>query len=108
MNFPALARSGRRRGGRRGGRRGATALFGAIALGGLLAGQAAAAASPYPANAARAQAGRALPVPASGMRPACPAAPPGYQRCLVLYQSQAAVNLAIAEGITSRASRRGP
>lgn len=80
-------------------------MVGAIALGSLLAGLAAVAASPYPADAAKAQTARALPGLAAGMRPACPEAPPAYQRCFVLYRSQAAVNRAIAEGITGRASR---
>jgi Subtilase family len=53
-----------------------------------------------------AQAGaRVLPVaPAAAampsLRPACPPAPPGYERCFALYRPQAMVNAAIADGIS--------
>ena len=104
MNFLALRSAGRGHGVRRA----AAALVGAITMGSLLVGSAAVAASLYPANAAnaaRSWAGRALPGTASWIMPACAAAPPGYQRCFVLYQPQTSVNLAIAEGIAGRAPR---
>jgi hypothetical protein len=38
------------------------------------------------------------------LKPACPSAPAGHERCFVLYQRQTGVNRAIAAGISGRAS----
>jgi hypothetical protein len=42
---------------------------------------------------------------APALRPACPAPPSGYERCFTLYQPDAAVNQALAEGISNSVSR---
>ncbi len=98
MNLFATARSMLSRDGRRAG----VAVVSAIALAGLLASPAAAAVS-HPASMSLAR--HARPGPALRLRPACPTAPAGYDRCFVLYQPQTAVNRAIAEGLTGAVTR---
>jgi subtilase family serine protease len=74
------------------------------------AGSAAAAAGPA-AEARPAAAGPAAGASAERasaaqtLRPACPPAPFGYMRCLVLFRPQTAVNRAIAAGLTGAAAR---
>jgi Subtilase family len=84
------------------GRRSASALASVIALtGGLLAAPAVSAAAPASAGLAPA---RSVSAAAAALRPACPPAPPGYERCFTLYRPQTAVNAAIADGIRGRVS----
>jgi Subtilase family len=97
-------------------RRSASALASVIALAGaLLAAPVLSAAAPASAGLAPARTGLApartglaparTVAAAPALRSACPPTPPGYARCFTLYRPETAVNQAIADGISGRASR---